>query len=93
METVSFSEAKARLEEILDRVAAGEEILIAKDGQPVACLKPCSPPMPKKPRRPGGWEGKVWIAPDFNETPQEVIDSFYNSEIFPKREHKFDKEI
>ncbi len=24
----------------------------------------------------GQWKGKVWIAPDFDETPQEIIDAF-----------------
>jgi hypothetical protein len=42
----------------------------------------------EKPRRrlPGRWKGKVWIAPDFDETPQDMIDSFYNSQIFPSDE-------
>jgi len=40
----------------------------------------------KKPdtkRKLGGLEGQIWIAPDFDETPQDVIDSFWNSKIFP----------
>ncbi len=38
---------------------------------------------PEVERRPGTLKGKIWIAPDFDETPQEVIDAFYNSNIFP----------
>ena len=40
----------------------------------------------KKPgtkRKLGGLEGQIWMAPDFDETPQDVIDSFWNSKIFP----------
>ena len=36
-----------------------------------------------KEQKPGGLEGQIWIAPDFDETPQDVIDSFCNSKIFP----------
>ena len=43
----------------------------------------------KKPgtkRKLGALKGQVWMAPDFDETPQEVIDSFWNSKIFPDEE-------
>lgn len=38
---------------------------------------------PKTKRKFGALKGQIWIAPDFDETPQDVIDSFYNSKIFP----------
>ena len=31
-------------------------------------------------RKPGVLKGKMWIADDFDETPQDLIDSFYESE-------------
>lgn len=31
-------------------------------------------------RVPGIWKGKGWVADDFDETPQDVIDSFYENE-------------
>ncbi len=40
----------------------------------------------KKPgakRKMGALKGQIWMAPDFDETPQEVIDAFWNSKIFP----------
>ncbi|MDP2828596.1 MAG: type II toxin-antitoxin system prevent-host-death family antitoxin [Sulfuricellaceae bacterium] len=40
MQTVSIAEAKARLSELLNRVEAGEEIVIARRGQAVARLAP-----------------------------------------------------
>ena len=38
---------------------------------------------PKTKRKAGVLKGQIWIAPDFDETPQDVIDSFWNSKIFP----------
>jgi prevent-host-death family protein len=54
-------EAKLHLSRLVDRAAAGEEIVIAKNGKPMAKLVPL--PAGRK-RAPGGWEGKVWEAPD-----------------------------
>jgi prevent-host-death family protein len=54
-------EAKTHLSELVERAAKGEEIVIAKNGVPMAKLVP----LEKKPKRvPGCWEGKVWIADD-----------------------------
>ncbi len=56
-------EAKTHLSELVERAAKGEEIVIAKNGVPMAKLVP----LEKKPKRvPGCWEGKVWIADDFD---------------------------
>jgi prevent-host-death family protein len=57
-------DAKTRLSELVDRAAAGEEIVIAKNGRPLARLGPV--PAEKPNRSPGGWEGMVWIADDFD---------------------------
>ncbi len=40
---VSVADAKARLSEILDRVEAGEEVVITRRGKPVARLTPETP--------------------------------------------------
>lgn len=40
---VSAAEAKATLSELLRRAEAGEEILVARNGQPVARLSPVRP--------------------------------------------------
>jgi prevent-host-death family protein len=39
-ETIGLAEAKARLSEVIDRVEAGETIIIARNGDPVAELRP-----------------------------------------------------
>jgi prevent-host-death family protein len=42
-EVVNVHAAKTRLSSLLDRVARGEEIIIAKAGKPVARLAPLAP--------------------------------------------------
>lgn len=58
-------EAKTHLSHLVDRAAKGEEIVIAKAGVPLAKLVPV--PKPKEKRKPGGWEGKVRIANNFDD--------------------------
>lgn len=75
MASVNVHEAKTHLSELLKRVEGGEEIVIARAGQPVAKLVPLR--KRTDPREPGGWEGKVWIAPDFDAPlPDEILDAF-----------------
>ena len=50
MVTVNLAQAKARLSELLDKVEAGEEIVITRHGRPVAHLSSVS--KPKMPVRP-----------------------------------------
>lgn len=68
-------DAKTGLSRLVDRAAAGEEIVIAKAGKPMAKLVPF--PRPATPRRPGGWEGKVKISGDFDAPlPAELLAAF-----------------
>lgn len=54
---------------------AGEEILIAKAGRPLAKLVPLGA-VPRR-RAPGGWEGKVQMAEDFDAPlPETILDAF-----------------
>jgi prevent-host-death family protein len=62
---VNLYEAKTSLSQLIERAAAGEEIIIAKAGKPKARLVPLGDRA--RPREPGGWEGKVWVADDFDE--------------------------
>jgi prevent-host-death family protein len=71
---VNIHEAKTHLSRLIERAVAGEEIVIAKAGNPVAKLVRYE--RPKEPRTPGGWEGKVWIAPDFDEEIPEIVAAF-----------------
>ncbi|MBA2438359.1 MAG: type II toxin-antitoxin system Phd/YefM family antitoxin [Acidimicrobiia bacterium] len=70
---VNMHEAKTHLSRLVARAAAGEDIVIGKAGKPVARLVPYSERT--EPRKPGGLKGKIWIADDFDETPQWLIDA------------------
>lgn len=76
---VNLYEAKTNLSKLVDRAAAGEEIVIAKAGRPVARLVPLAP---KPPRRvPGRWKGRIWIAPDFDAPlPDDILKDFEASD-------------
>ena len=77
--TVNLYEAKTQLSKLVDRAAAGEEIVIAKAGKPMAKLIALG----RKPLRSGLLKGKVWMADDFDDTPQEIIRAFEDGAIFP----------
>ena len=75
MKAVDENEARAHLSSLLERVAAGEEIVISKAGQPIARLVPIRDR--GRNRKPGQDEGRVRIADDFDEPlPPEVQSSF-----------------
>ncbi len=73
MEQVNVYQAKTHLSRLLDRVEAGEEIIIGRAGRPVARLVPYGR---SGKRRPGGWEGQVRIAEDFDELPEDLNAAF-----------------
>jgi prevent-host-death family protein len=63
-EMVPFNiyEAKTQLSKLIRRVRAGQEVIIADAGTPVAKLVPIE--QPKTARVLGGDRGKIWVAPD-----------------------------
>lgn len=73
--SVNVYEAKTHLSQLLDRAAAGEEIVIARAGRPVARLVALSAASSRR-RIPGAWRGKVSMADDFDELPAEIEASF-----------------
>jgi prevent-host-death family protein len=76
MAIANVYEAKTHLSRLLRRVRAGEEIIIADAGRPVARLVPIAPP--NGPRVLGGDEDLVSIADDFDAPlPDAVINAFY----------------
>jgi len=74
---VNMHEAKSTLSKLVEKVSAGEEVVIAKAGKPVAKLVKYEA---KEPRKLGLLDGKIWIADDFDETDQELVDLFYGSD-------------
>lgn len=67
--------AKTNLSKLIEQVLAGNDVVIAKAGKPVAKL--VSYKAEKKPRKPGAWKGKAWISDDFNDESDEINKLFY----------------
>ena len=66
---VNMHDAKSSLSRLTKRAAAGEDILIARNGKPIAMLT-------RVPRRPvpkllGAFKGKIRMAEDFDAIPPE----------------------
>jgi prevent-host-death family protein len=67
--TVTIEEAQGHLDELIGKANAGDEVILAKDGEPVAKLvalprEKSSEPLP--PRTVGDFRGQFWIAEDFD---------------------------
>ena len=75
MSQVNLYDAKTQLSRLVDRAAAGEEIIIAKGGRPLARLVPLA--ARTRPRTLGRLAGEVWIGPDFDAPlPEDVAKAF-----------------
>ena len=64
---VNVYDAKTNLSRLLERASAGEEILIARAGKPIARLVPLAPMVPQAPRKPrvGGQLAGLTIPDEF----------------------------
>jgi len=74
MASVNIHEAKTHLSRLVEQVEAGEEIVIARAGRPVARLVPYH--ARTAPRRPGAWKGLVRLAPDFDQADAAILADF-----------------
>ena len=75
MATVNVHAAKTHFSQLLERVAQGEEVVIAKAGKPVARLVPVEPAA--EPRRPGSARGLGRVGDDFDAPmPDEFLAAF-----------------
>ncbi|HEV3455801.1 MAG TPA: type II toxin-antitoxin system prevent-host-death family antitoxin [Thermoanaerobaculia bacterium] len=73
MGVFNVHDAKTNLSRLLERVAQGEEVIIAKSGRPVARLVRVA----AEPRKPGRLKGRIRVAPDFDEPlPAEIQAAF-----------------
>jgi prevent-host-death family protein len=73
---VNVHEAKTHLSRLLDRAAAGEEIVIGRAGKPVARLVPLAP---RPPRVFGSLAGQVWIADDFDAADDDNLTQLFEN--------------
>lgn len=70
----NIAEAKAQLSALLEAVQHGEEVIIAKYGKPIARIVRFQGAA--QPRTPGSLDGKIWMAPDFDELPEDMAEAF-----------------
>ena len=75
---VNVHQAKTQLSKLLAEVERGEEIVVARNGVPVAKLVPFPTPT-KKRLRVGNWKGRIWMCADFDAplTDEELKDWGY----------------
>jgi antitoxin (DNA-binding transcriptional repressor) of toxin-antitoxin stability system len=66
MSTVTVEEAQAKLPELIAHLAAGEELIITRDQQPIARLS-AEPPPRRKPRKAGSGKGMLTILAEDDE--------------------------
>jgi prevent-host-death family protein len=71
----NMHEAKTHLSRIMERVEAGEEVIISRAGKPVARVVPIHPSGPG--REPGSLRGRIRISADFDAPlPAEIAAAF-----------------
>ncbi len=78
---VNVHEAKSQLSRLGELAWQGEEVIIAKAGKPFLNLVPYREE--RKPRRLGSMKGKIWVAPDFDETLPEFDEAVIASSNWP----------
>ena len=66
MVSVNMHEAKTHLSRLVERAAAGEEIVIARAGKPIVKLVPIGV-AERKPRVLGSMRGQLKVPDDFND--------------------------
>jgi prevent-host-death family protein len=74
---VNIHDAKTHLSKLLARVERGEEIVIARNGRPIAVLSQYR--APGSPRRPGTCRGAIRIADDFD-SPDPAIEALFSGD-------------
>ncbi len=73
MARIGMHEAKTNLSRLVERALEGEEIVLTRRGEPAVRL------VPERPRGgfaslAGVWEGRVWVADDFDELPDDMAE-------------------
>jgi prevent-host-death family protein len=76
MQITNISDAKASLSKLVERAMKGEEVIIGKAGKPVAKLVPYNLDTSPRQLGAGNWQGNIWIADDFDELPEEMLNLF-----------------
>lgn len=70
MQSIPVEQAEGRLAEIIDKLPPGEELVLTRDGRPVATLRSAEPAHSEPPRF-GALRGTIlYVAPNFDDIPE-----------------------
>ena len=75
MAQVGMHEAKTTLSKLVERAEAGEDIVIARNGKPVARLVPVASTNSLEAVR-GALRGQIHLREDFDELPDDIAEAF-----------------
>jgi prevent-host-death family protein len=75
MAQVGMHEAKTQLSKLVERAEAGEDIVIARNGKPVARLVSVAPKNSLEAVR-GALRGQIHLREDFDELPDDIAEAF-----------------
>ena len=81
---INMHEAKSQLSKLGKLAWGGEEIIIAKAGEPWLRLTPYRKTRPN--RKMGGLEGQFWMSPNFDDEDEELIIDIEAATILPSGE-------
>ena len=80
MTKVNMHEAKSQLSKLIEKAMKGEDVVIAKSGVSKVRLVPIKP---EGKDWFGMYEGQGWIADDFNDLPEDILELMSDPKIFP----------
>ena len=72
---VNTHDAKSRLSDLIRKAEAGDDVILARNGTPVAKIIPWPPAQPA--RRPGAWSGRVEYRGDIV-GPDEAVNALFD---------------
>ena len=75
MATVDIQSAAAQFARLIERAEHGEEVVIERDGKPVARLSPAMPPL--VPRQPGSARGMGKVHPNFDDPLPDDLQRYF----------------
>lgn len=78
MKPVNVHDAKTHFSRLLERVADGETIVIAKSGTPVARLSPLDSPTSSSRSRTGFLAGRISVPDDFDRMGDDEIERAFS---------------
>lgn len=74
---IGVRELRANLSRLLREARRGASFVVMARDEVLAEIGPPSQPSAKR-RKLGALKGQIWIAPDFDELPPDIIDSMEN---------------